>query len=174
MILFSRPIKPPIDVSPPARMPEIKQSEPTGWEHNLSGQPYGLPYFIGEKVSVTFGRLRPSYWYEHSFNQVRLVFTFNNPLGLIEITRPGMYREPSRCLGPHAFWMIPPRLETTLDWTRRAELVVLYVDVPGFVEGEPSPSDIIIKDFRPLARRDPFLFQLAQMFLTLCCQSHLA
>ena len=154
-------------------MRPLKQSEAPGWKNNPSGRPYGLPYFIGNKVSVTFGRLEPSFWYEHSFNRVRLLFALGRPYGSIEITTPGNYRYPAQCLGPDELWIIPPKLETTLDWVRRAELVVLYVNVPGYnMDREPLSSDVIIRDLRSLGRRDPLICQLGQMFLALCRQSH--
>ena len=72
---------------------------------------------------------------------------------------------------PHHFCIIPPRLETTLDWLRRAELLVLYLKEPLFGPVEPFPDDLFVEDFRPLARRDLYLSHLAQMFLNLCRQS---
>ena len=154
--------------SPHAKM---KRSDPIGWESNPSGQPYGLPFFHGEKVSVTFGLLGSSYWYEHSSNRTRLIFTFNNSLGRLEATSPLAARDPLWYMGPHEFCIIPPQLETTLDWVRRAELVVLYVKEPIFGNPDPLPHDLLVDDFRPLARRDLCLSHLAQMFLSLCRQS---
>ena len=153
-------------------MRPLKKSEEPGWKNNPSGRTYGLPYFIGDRVSVTFGRLEPSYWYEHSFNRVRLLYPLSHACGSIEITTPGSYRWPAECLSPDELCIIPPKLETTLNWARRAELVVLYVNVPGYMDREPISSDVIIRDLRSLERRDPLICQLTQMFLALCRQSH--
>ena len=153
-------------------MRPLKQSEEPGWKNNPSGRPYGLPYFIGDRVSVTFGLLEPSYWYEHSFNRVRLLYPLSHACGSIEITTPGSCRWPAECLSPDELCIIPPKLETTLNWARRAELVVLYVNVPGYMDRQPISSDVIIRDLRSLERRDPLICQLTQMFLALCRQSH--
>jgi AraC-like DNA-binding protein len=149
----------------------MKQSEPKGWENNPSGRPYGLSFFPGEKVDVSFGQLDRSYWYEHSSKRVRIVFTFNNVLGLMETTYGNVMGDPSWCLEPNQFCIIPPRLETTLDWLRRAELVVLYLDSPLFGDNDPFPHQLIVDDFQALARCDRCLSQLAHLFLTLCRQS---
>ena len=155
-------------------MSKTKKSEPTGWD-SLPGrpcdQPYGLPFFRGKNTSVSLGRLGPSFWYEHSYNGMLLIFTFNNARGLIETTQADRHRVPSGFLGPHQFCIIPPNIEMTFDWLSRAELVVLFCESNLFWDREAFPSDLIISDFRSLARRDPCLSHLAQIFLTLCRQS---
>src|SRR5580658_7286885 len=108
-------------ISHSALMPKMKRSEPMGWENNPSGRPYGLSFFPGDKVDVSFGRLDRSYWYEHSSHRVRIVFTFNNALGLMETTYGSVMRDPSWYLEPYQFCIIPPGLQTTLDWVRRGE-----------------------------------------------------
>ena len=147
--------------------------EPTGWD-SLPGdpweQPYGLPFFRGEKVSVCCGRLGPSNWYEHTLGVVRFAFTFNDGWGLIEATRGDRWRMPAAFLGPHQFCIIPPQLETTLVWRDRAELVVLYDESDSFWEGEDSLSDPIVGDYLPLVRRDPHFARLIEMFFALCRQ----
>ena len=144
--------------------------EPTGWD-SLPGdpweQPYGLPFFRGEKVSVSCGRLGPSYWYEHTHDLARLIFTFNHAQGLIETTRGDCCRIPTAFLDPHHVFIIPPGMETTLDWLNRAEVVVLYAESSAFGVGERFQPSLIGRDFRPLARSDPYLAQLAQMVLGL-------
>lgn len=144
--------------------------EPTGWD-SLPGdpwdQPYGLPFFRGEKVSVSSGRLAPSYWYEHTHDLVRLIFTFNHAQGLIETTRGDSCRIPTAFLDPHHVFIISPGLETTLHWQNRAEVVILYIEPNAFGVREDFQPSLIGRDFRPLARNDPYLAQLAQMFLGL-------
>jgi len=148
--------------------------EPTGWD-SLPGepwqQPYGLPHFRGEKVSVSCGRLGPSYWYEHTHDLVRLIFTFNHGQGLIETTQGYRCRIPTAFLHPHHVFVIPPGLETTLDWLNRAEVVILYVESNVFGAREGFQPSLMVRDFRPLARSDPYLAQLAQMILGLHRQS---
>ena len=137
----------------------------------LPGQPVGPAYFHGEKVSVSFGRLEPNYWDLPRDRRTRLVFTFSDALARIESNWDGINSDAPCILGPHQLCIIPPELEATLDWGLRSELVVLYVESAAFQEGVSLPGTLISKDFRPLARRDPLLAQLAQIFLTLWRQS---
>jgi AraC family transcriptional regulator len=133
--------------------------------------PVGPAYFHGEKISVCFGRLEPSYWVLPRDPRTRLVFTFSEALGRIESNWPNIFGDTSRILGPHQLCIVPPEQEATLDWLQRAELVVLSVEATAFAEGAFLPDTLMSEDFRPLARRDPFLAHLAQMFVTLCRQS---
>ncbi len=152
------------------------QSEPNCWDSvpgKPCGQPYGLPYFHGEKISVSFGRLEPGMWDEYSSRRVRIVFTFDHVFGLIEPRWDGTYCGPSWYMKPHQFCIIPPGLETNLDWVQRAELVILYVEPTAFGECELLPWNLISGDFRVFARRDPYLAHLAQIFFILCRQSDL-
>ncbi|MDD3179575.1 MAG: AraC family transcriptional regulator [Opitutaceae bacterium] len=133
--------------------------------------PYGLPVVKGKQVSVSFGRLGPSFWYEHSYDGVRLFYTFSKAVGLMEFTWNGRHRSYSVFLGPHQVGIIPPGQEMTLDWLCKAELVVLHLKPGYFGERESHPSDVIVEDFSSLARHDNYLGTLAQMFMTLCRES---
>jgi AraC-like DNA-binding protein len=149
-------------------MPVMKSSEPTGRENNPCGHPYGLPYISGHKVSVTYGRLDPSFWCEHSSESVRLVYTFSETMAALEY---GYLRNAFFLLEPHRFYIIPPRLETTLNWVHTADVVVIYVDVLGYNECGWSYPGIIARDFQGLAQRDHMLSGLAQAFSILCQQN---
>jgi len=154
-------------------MPEMEQSEPTVCpfeEGDPSLHPYNLPFFRGEKVSVSYGRLKPSFWDEHCSSRVRFVFTFNSAFGLIETIWYGFYRDSAWHMGPDELCIIPPYVDTTLDWVNEAELLVLYVALDAFEEREPLKNDLIRKDFRSLAQGDRCLAYLAQIFLTSCRQ----
>lgn len=148
----------------------MKRSEAMGWENNPSGRPYGLPFFPGKRVDVSYGQLDRSYWYEHSSRRFRIVFTFGNVLGLMETTYGSVIRDPAWYLEPHQFCIIPPDLLTTLDWVRKGPLVVLSVEPSLFADGAVFPFQLTVRDFQSLARRDPCLSQLAYLFLTLCRQ----
>jgi len=144
-------------------------SEETGWHDNPSGHPYGLSCVSGEKVDVCFGQLGRSFWYEHSSSRVRIMFSFNNPLGLLALTHGHVMRESFWYPESHQVCIIPPGLLTALDWLRKAPLVVLLVDPSLFKDVGGFPFWPIIRDLPP-ARGDPHLAQLAHMFHTLCVQ----
>ena len=155
-------------------MPTDDQSEPADWpspDGGFSSQPNGLPYFHGEKVSVSFGRLGPGIWGDLNSCRVRVLFTFSHAVGLVETLWDSDFIGPTWYLGPYRVHIIPPELEATLDWVHRAELVVLHVEPTAFGECGELPWDFIGRDFQPLAQRDPCLAQLAQIFSTLCRQS---
>jgi len=154
-------------------MPTDDQSEPADWscpDDGFSSRPYGLPYFHGEKVSVSFGWLDSSMWGEHSSHRVRLLFTFGQTFGLIETVGVGGINGPMWILRPHQFGVILPGVVTTLDWVEPADLVVLYVEPAVVGQCEFFPFGYVGLDFLALARRDPCLAQLAKIFSTLCRQ----
>ncbi|MEN9632680.1 MAG: hypothetical protein RL077_1084, partial [Verrucomicrobiota bacterium] len=69
------------------------RSEPTGWDSlppEPSDPPFGLPFFHGEKVSVSFGRPEPGRWGMPHNDRVRLVFSLNQSWGLIETNWGGV------------------------------------------------------------------------------------
>jgi AraC-like DNA-binding protein len=154
-------------------MSTTKDSALFGW-NSLPGdpwaQPYGLPFFPGEKVGVSFGELRPSFWYEHSCAAVRLVFSYKSARGMVEAKVGDQYRVPVGVVGPDQLCIIPSNLETTLGWARSADVVILWIESAAFDERAAWLTDIMVGDLRPLARRDPYLSQLAQIFLLLCHQ----
>lgn len=150
------------------------QSEPTGGKL-LPGEPwvppYGLHYFHGEKVSVSFGWLESGIWGEQWCRRVRLVFTFDHALGLLESSWASPFDSPSLHLGPHQLCIIAANRSVTLHWVHKAPVVVLYVEPNAIDDVEFLVWDFMGEDFRMLARRNPALAHLAQMFLTLCHQS---
>ena len=149
------------------------QSEPTGWDSlppEPSDPPFGLPFFHGEKVSVSFGRPEPGRWGMPHSDRVRLVFSLNQSWGLIETNWGGVEIGPSWLLEPHRLCMISPELEVTVHSMRKTELVVLYLESTAFGKCGQLPWDFSGRDLRLLARRDPSLARLAQIFLTLCRQ----
>lgn len=149
----------------------MRRSAAIGWENNPSGRFYGLPFFPGKKVGVSLGQLDRSFWYEHSSQRIRIMFTFNKPLGLLATTYGSVIRESSWYPEAHQFCIIPPGLETTLDWLRKGPLVVLFVDSSLFAGDALFPFGVIVRDLNPLSRSDPCLVQLARVFWTLCRQA---
>jgi AraC family transcriptional regulator len=157
-----------------AGMSTNDQSEPIGWDFvpgDPSDVPYGLPYVHGERVSVSFGRLKRSMWEKYSCRRVRLVFTFDDAFGRIDPFWDDGYGGPSWLMDPHQFCFIPPDLETDLDWAHSAELVILYIEPKVFEKCELLPWNLMPKDYRVLARRDHHFADLIRMFLDLCHQS---
>jgi AraC-like DNA-binding protein len=147
----------------------MNQSEATGFDNNPSGQPYGLSFFAGGKVDVCFGLLGPSFWHEHSCQRIRIMFTFDNPLGLVATSYGSVMRDPAWCFEAHQFGIIPAGLLTALDWLRKGPVVVLLVE-PSLFTYRLLPFRVTIRDLRPLSRSDPCLVQLAQVFQALCRQ----
>lgn len=164
----------PSDASYSRGMPSKKKSSPTGWD-SLPGdpfaQPYGLPFFPGEKVSVSYGWLVPSFWWEHVFDSVRIIFGFKAASGMVETTEGDAYRLPGPLIRPYHFCIIPAGIQTTFEWAKRAEVVVLYLDPQVFQIPRLLAAEVTVWDFRRVARTDPSLSQLAQIFLGLCRQT---
>jgi AraC-like DNA-binding protein len=152
-------------------MLKFEQSERIGWA-SQEGDPavhhFGLPYFPGEKVSVSLGRLASSIWGGHWTSWTRIIFTFNNAFGQLESTCGDPYGDSRWNMLPNQFCIIPPYMETTLDWVTTAELAVLYVETSAFGDRDRWPHGFAGEGFRPLAQRDRRLAQLAQVFLTCC------
>lgn len=132
--------------------------------------PYGLPFYPGEKVSVSLGWSNPRMWSEHSHPRLRLIFTFHNGSAKIETALDGIPREWSLLLGPKQLCVIPQEIETTMEWVEPAELVILYVDPGSFDVGDPDRFGCIAQNFQAIALSDSRFDLFTQELWRLCRQ----
>jgi AraC family transcriptional regulator len=130
--------------------------------------PFGPWVCMGEEVSVTYTRLKPNRWPEHSHRHAELLLTFDR--AEVEIVWPCLTGQTRRqAMGAHQFCLIPPNMPHACEWKQEADVVVVYFG-PGLLKehAQRPLGGVVVGDFLHLTRFDTCLWSLRAIFHDLC------
>jgi AraC-like DNA-binding protein len=116
---------------------------------------YGLPFYTGDKVSVSLGELKKSFWWEHTSQNIRIIATSSRGFCEIEATVDGFPRIFQAFLLENQICVIPRGLETTLYWHGKADFLMLEVPPFIFPRTEAGASEIFVMNLDDLGFSDP-------------------